>query len=322
MKRFLFRFLLFLFFAIVASSILSLGLDKLFAAGFRNSKAWWILDKENGHYDFASIGSSRVYNMIDIPVMEEILKQKGINLGTSGSSYAENYLILEQFLRKNSIKTLFVGIDEFCFSSAKSYSYPFHDFEFIPLFHDDTVSLMFKEAIGAKYYLWKFIPISRYIEFNERFTFLHSIKSNTEFYTHLDSTKGYSSLADSERVNKIDTLSLGKKRIVKPDPLDVKYFLKIVSLCRTYNIEVILITPPVSPAMPPSEIDGQDVIMYCMNLAKQLDLTYYHFNQVGDFSKTDYFRDYSHTNKMGTSYYSSSLAKQLGMNTDLKEDLK
>ncbi|HXD91775.1 MAG TPA: hypothetical protein VNX01_01110 [Bacteroidia bacterium] len=252
--------------------------------------------------DYAVLGSSRVFNMVDIKSLDSTFNKKGINLGTSGSSYAENYVLLSEFLSKNNISELILNIDEFCFNSKNSYSYPFHEYEFLPL--SDKYNDVFLDYIPKwKSYLWKALPLTKYIEFNHQFV----LKPNNL----LDKNMGSLLLNETDENEGFGNTKFETKRSqAKISEVDKKYFLKIIQLCNSKNIKVILITTPIYNYNHQSFFSS-----YIKSISQELNLRYYGFEGLMENNRI-YFNDYTHTNKLGSIQYSINLGKKLKNNNE------
>jgi hypothetical protein len=262
------------------------------------NKQNWILKKAGEQYDYAVLGASRVFNMVDINTLDSVMNKKGINIGSSGSCYAENYIILEEFLSKNKISALLLNTDEFSFNSANSYSYPFHDYEFLPVFRKHK-EVFFDFIPSWKYYLWLSVPCTKYIEYNDQYVL--STLSNRK----LNKTKG-TELLYGKRSDK--NLLLNKRRVPEINRLDAKYFKKIADLCANKNIALILITTPIF------KYDREEhklFLEYIDSFSQQNNLKYYSFETLIDASKPDYFQDNTHTNNLGSVEYSKRLGQKL-----------
>lgn len=299
MRLFLRTFLIFFILLIVLSYPISLFISNHF---YTYNKQNWVLNLKEYDLDYAALGSSRVCNVIDTKTLDLAWGKKGINLGTSGSGYAENYLLLSEFIKKNKISKLLLNIDEYSFNSKNSFSYPFHDFEFLTLYSD--YAPVFYDFIPSwKYYLWKTLPVSKYCEFNTTYT----LKKTT--HPLLDKNMGAVIVNENEKdENKKSTLASKKSQEVQ-NTLDEKYFLKTLELCTKNKIEIILITTPIYSNKADKFRDfGHEYIKDHPALAQ---LPYVDFHDLVDYSNVDYFSDHTHTNIKGSLFYSEALGKKL-----------
>ncbi len=257
-------------------------------------KQSWILSKSGLQLDYAVLGSSRVYNMIDINSVDKEYEKKGINIATSGSNYAENFIILSEFISKNKISTLILNVDEFSFNSTNSFTYPFHDYELLPLFK--KYDFVFKDFIPIwKYYLWKAIPIAKYCEFNNQFTL--KMQPNK----HLDESKGTG--LKSHANFKL------KKRQKQLTEIDIKYFMKIIQICSEKNIKTILVTTPIYKF--DTKKTDFNITNFIRTILKSKNVTYYTPENLIDCNNIKYFNDAAHTDSAGSIEYSINLGKKL-----------
>ena len=281
--------------------LLSYPISFYISANFNTySKQNWALKITGLKLDYAVLGSSRVYNMIDIKSLDSTFEKKGINLGTSGSGYAENYIILSEFIHKNKISTLNLNTDEFCFNSKNSYGYPFHDYEFLPLFTKYN-NIFYDNIPKWKYYLWNVIPLTKYIEFNKQFT----LKAQNL----IDENMGSALLNE---VNKKEELEI-KRVQTKFTEVDKKYFLKIIQLCKLNNIKMILITTPICNKN--YEYEKLFLSIYIKSISSKFNLKHYGFESLIEINHTN-FNNNTHTNVHGSKEYSINLGKLLKKNNE------
>jgi hypothetical protein len=315
MKLFFLRSLFFILIAYVLSVCLSWGYTALFTRYKSNqSKRNWTLVRKGDTMDYATIGSSRVFHMIDVPLLNTLMGKKGMNIGTSGSSFSDNYALLVKYLEHNQIKSLILNVDEMGFHSTTGYHYPFADYEYMPYFFEDTIRQIFKDNVPQwKYYLWTAIPISRYMEFNEHYEIGSLLWLNIKKpLCKLDTTDG-TELLYNMRYKKFlhtDTLSVVRDTL-NIEPRDEVYFSKILSLCRAKNIKIILVTTPLYGKgiyAPSNRLKFQ---AYIEQVAEKEKLPYINFYEAKGLQHIHYFRDMTHTNIQGTRLYTRYLASKL-----------
>src|ERR1051326_1278566 len=166
---------------------------------FNDGKEDWIMNRKNEKYDFGVIGSSRVLNMIDIHAMQQELHENGINLGSSGSNFAENYILLKHFLQNgNKLNRLLIQVDIYGLNSSISYSHPVNERYYINMISDPDVTEMYYDYLNPlKVAMWKYVPFARYAEFNQRFRLQDLFHGSSVLHSVLDSAKGTSLLHDS-----------------------------------------------------------------------------------------------------------------------------
>ncbi|MCX2837476.1 hypothetical protein OQ279_04865 [Salinimicrobium sp. MT39] len=101
--------------------------DFIFANGVIRSKHQKVQSLEEGEYfEYVFLGSSRTENSIDCEVVEQITGKPCINLGISGSSLQDSYVLLKLLIAKGvKVKHVFVQVD---------YSYNEKDITLSPAF--------------------------------------------------------------------------------------------------------------------------------------------------------------------------------------------
>ncbi len=280
-----------------------------------------MLSKKGQSYDFAVLGSSRALNNVSVPEIEYTLNVQGINLGLSGANYAENYMVLREFLNNgNKLGILYIQADIYGMDSPNAYSYPFNDYNYVFLLGDDTVADVFKDHINPlKYYMWKYIPYAKYAEFSNKYSFYKYLK------------KGYICSADDWDKNSGSEL-LGQKKVNEEELFKVKkvnysykvntsdslYLDKIISYCIKKNIQVRLFTAPEKKAFVNQQGNRNTVytVINAVCLKNKIPSCYTDFNSD---EINLHFRDNTHLDSTGTKIFSSFLAKKI--KTDLSTPL-
>lgn len=316
MKKFLIRTAIFLAFTILVMQFLGWLMDRHFST-YNNKQLdhpiVWQWQQKNNQYDFAIIGSSRAYNILDVLTIEKETGKQGINLASGGANMASNYLLLQQFYKHgNRCKTLVLNIDYSALHSDSSYKYPFADYAFIPLFSEPEVSAIFWDQIPRwKYFLWKAAPYLKYAEFNKHYPFVASLSRLDFKYQNatLDSTRGSALLYDTTYKHFPEVLE-EINYSNRPHEMDMKYLQKILDFCDEHDIELYTYTAPYL-----AEFYVQSgIVQFTPTLDSLAQAHQYHYD---DFSivnlsaSRDNFRDYTHLNGAGARIFSLQLAKRL-----------
>lgn len=306
---------MFVVLAYVVSVILSMCYTALFTYHKSDqSKKNWTLMRKGDTLDYATLGSSRVFHMVDVPLLNTLIGKKGLNIATSGSSYADNYALLIKYLQRNKVNTLILNADELCFHSTTGYTYPFKDFEYMPYFFEDTINQVYKDNVPSwKYYLWTSIPLSRYIEFNEHYELgsMFWMRRNKP-QSKLDTTAGTELLYDMryKKFSDSDTAFIQNDTLVT-EQRDELYFHKIIALCKAKGMNVIVITTPLFMKGIFTLSNRTKFQHYLDQEIQKEKLTYINFTDVTSIQNVRYFRDVTHTNIEGTRIYTRYLASQL-----------
>lgn len=262
------------------------------------NKQTWILEQKEKRYDYVALGSSRIFNMFDAGTFNAYSGYTGLNIGTSGSNYAENYIVFSEFIKNNKISTLILNLDEFSLNASKSFSYPFHDFEFLPLFNQYR-SVFYDYLPEWKYYLWKVLPVAKYCEYNSKYTLKRPLNFS------LNQTLG--TQLESENTGKTGSLQAKLRLDINSiSPLDEKYLNAIVNLCQKNQIKLVLITMPIY-----NDSLNNFVLTFLKNRKNLETVSYIDYRELIDVSDKNLFKDYTHTNSKGSIAYSRELGKKL-----------
>ncbi|MGW8121961.1 hypothetical protein ACV07N_04815 [Roseivirga echinicomitans] len=300
MKKFILLMTIFSTFVVLINYPMSYFLDREYSL---EKKQNWILSLKGNDYGYAVLGSSRVYNVFDINTFSACSNSQGVNIGSSGSSYAENFLLLREFLKWNTIETLYLNVDEFSFNSDISYSDPFKEYIFLPMFSDNEVREIYADYLPSwKLTLWKWLPLTRYIEFNTK------IKFESDFEISWSDTGG-TQLVEGDMEAVIDDDNEVKQYDI--DLRDDKYFRAILELCRNKDIEIILIKTPIFDSFY-EKVDGTDLVNeYVNSVVNELGIQYFDYKGFFDSSNSDYFEDLTHTNSLGSVTYTKLLCESI-----------
>lgn len=296
---------------------LLLPLDRYYGHFYRTNldlcnKTLWILNHQEMHFQDAFIGSSRVLNMIDLNLYHDKTGRTCINLGTSGTGFGENYLILRKFIEQgNSIDTLFVQVDIFGLDSKNRFSYPFHDYQYMPWLHEKFVQEVYKDHVPFhSYLLWKYVPYAKYLEFNNQYDLYKTVAGG---YICRESgfDPSYGSLLKGDE-GLIDVRML-EETSCKVDSIDLKYFKVLVKYALSKQIKVVLYQAPVHLDWQKTELKRDEVLATFSTFAEQEKLPYYPFDQWPYMQEDRYFRDYTHLNKIGTSQFTDDFISALSI---------
>jgi hypothetical protein len=275
-------------------------------------KAEWIMNHSGNELDFAFIGNSRVENGIDINQVEDLTKKRGINLGVIGVNYAENFLLLDQFIRNgNSIKNLIIQVDMHSLNSTKELNYPFHDYKYMPLLNDTIVYAVFRDNVPAhKLFIWRYIPFTRYMEYSNRYVFYKILKGGFECTESdvYDATKGSDILPDKPKKAYKNSYVYWT---VKEN--DKKYLLKLIGYGKQKKMNVVLYSAPVYSKYLKNQLKYKDILDEIKGVARSQSIPFFDFSSPSYPICTDpkYFNDNIHMNASGIAQFSRSISDSL-----------
>ena len=212
------------------------------------TKQHQILNITNQNFDFVVLGSSRAFSGANINLIEKEFNVNGLNLGCSGIGIAEQKLLFQKFIEKNSTKLLCLQVDYTSLNSDLLKN-PFNQYLYFPYMGDTIVDYALAEETAAlRYILWKYIPLFRYAEYNSEYRKM--IFSNTLNY-QLEENSGY--LAPKKRIidmkdHKIPAFYKSAKNVASTEiqikQKDFLHLIKISEICRLNDIKLFLYTSP------------------------------------------------------------------------------
>jgi hypothetical protein len=275
-------------------------------------KPFWMFNKSNQHYDIAIIGSSRTYTGINTNrLVNGLNKQKGINLSMDGTGYPELYLILQKFLKKNSVDTLLIGTD--LYSLGKGFfTSPFHPYYYFPFIHSEDVFVILHDLYGIKALCWKYIPFLRYAEYNSQLgfkQFLAAVFTNEKGF-ELDKTYG-----DLANHGQLTTKAIKYLTEIYPpgtlelDPVNMKYFNKIIKLGSDNDIKIILVNVPEYYKIFENQINRDDLVDSISNVANTNNLMFLEVTDKQFIADTTLFANFTHLNQRGAEVFTDYLLK-------------
>jgi hypothetical protein len=304
-ERFAFKFSIFLLAVYVLSYFLYIKVNKICNSEFVIcDKPGWIQTKHAQRYEFAVSGSSRALNNIDNRVIDDSLKCNSINIATSGGGYAENYITLYNFLKNgNSVRNLLLQVDGYNLTGT-AFARSFNEQYYMHLMHDDTISAVIKDHVNIlKYYCWKFFPISRYMEYNFRYSFYKLFKGGYDCDSYAyDTLKGYEPLPSQAMKIRSDSVTF---TIAERESL---YLNKIISLCISARINVVLFMSPEFVTAINNQKNKPEIDAYYRGLAKSHNITFVSNVEFSDINRNvNYFSDITHLNDSGAKVFARQL---------------
>ena len=272
----------------------SYALDWLFTYIQQNNAARNIPDytmslSEKDTLDFAVFGSSRALHYVDIDLIEAKTKKKGFNFGVQGSNIFEIKLNVEQIVKRNITKNVFIQIDFIWNNVLPSGRCTV---EWLPYINNEDIWNEFKEVdINNEYVLYKRIPFYRYCRYDAKLGFRKILFSFLGKKMTRINTKGFVPLKGEikkEEINKEVTYKLNEEFN--------KHVKDIITLCKSKGINVYFFTSPV------------------YNFKGDLSILKSNLKNYKDFSKSlkshELFRDNEHVNFKGAKIFTNMFIEE------------
>jgi hypothetical protein len=280
----------------------------------KKEKAHWILSKKNESYDIVFIGSSRVFNTIDPVISDSILKLKSINLGVGGATYPEVYLLLDQFLRTNHIKTALLQVDMWgIIPGEQAYGHPFSEEKYLHLIGDKTVdSIYLRNSNPIKFYFRKYVPFFKYSEYNSIYSAEKMLFGINPTNKNIFSRRKGAILFDGRKkgvvFNEVKTDNLKKINYNSNSTMSLR---KIIERLQSGGIKVVLLTSPSYKNFVDLIKFNQSAKDTIVSIANHYQLPYFDFERHAISSDSLCFRDYTHLNSKGGHLFTSILCDTL-----------
>lgn len=284
---------------VLSASVFVLG--KMVFSG-SELKPFWILNQENQNYDFAFLGSSRVFYNTDIKEAEKSWGGKGINLGSGGSSLIDNYLSLYLFLKHgNKIKNLFLQIDDISLNPEERFQRPLNEYIFYENFSDKEVENTYRENCPPwKFFAYKYFPPFIFMEFNNpyRVAAIQNMIGKKNW-----SESGGSDFKDGTMDDPEKALSEMRATKIVVSKQGEEYLKKIIKLSKDNGINLILYTAPHYATDQKAASWFDPIEKYTTDLAVEENIPYLNFNFSEISPKQELFYKIGHFNRDGVTAF-------------------
>lgn len=307
---------------LIAKIILSLlilfgvlkGMEKLYAFGLLNNKNIKINYVSSNVVDADVLihGPCEPLWMIDPALLDVQTKYKSYNLALSHSDFADNYLHLYLYLKKNKApKYMFLYVTPE--SMDKKFN-TFNTYRFAAHIEDSVVANVVKENDPA-YFKWSKFPFMKYAYYNSNITF-DVVQGFKHYYNNKSLPyypTGFEPPAKIVWDNHLEDMQhqypKGYKFII--DPLRSKYLKKTIDLAKSKGITVILYESPVLKESLSSVVNRDEVIMEIKKIAENAGVTYKQFDDLPLSNSRDFFISSLNLNTKGIKIFNDTLSNYI-----------
>jgi hypothetical protein len=194
------------------------------------------------------------------------------------------------------------------FNAEASTPLIFKHFDFFPYEEVPEIKSVYNSYTSPWHMsLWKYVPFSRYAEFNNYF----KVGSMLQFMINGKPQQSVFNKATGEQLIYNFKFKGGKialPGIVQIGPRSEMYLLKILALAEQHNIPVVLVTAPYYKMKP---FDRRTHNQYIDFLEKKFNTRYIDFTALREWNDYRYFSDPIHTNANGSKLYTKMLCDSL-----------
>lgn len=309
MRLFLRKLIKFIILFLLVGVVFGYGVDFVFKRD-HTDKIAWINQLENQNYDYAFLGSSRVANMTDTRILDDLTGKKGINLGVGGADLRLNYLNLEVFLSQgNGVNSIYLQVDPFAIYTNDQYNVPVYDHYFYDYQSAEPIYQALAEHRQPPLLkLNRLFPLIRYIEYNKVYKLTSLIRS-------LSGAEGQYSTAGFEGAgsSSLTQVQTNWEELVyrEVSEQNEKYLMKIINLCQSNNIRLHLYSAPILRYEEFLSTKYPNFISLMENLAGKENLIYTNLMQQDSLNQLQLWKDMIHLNHEGVKIYSQLIATAL-----------
>lgn len=283
----------------------------------RGNKVFWMMEQEGQTYDVAVVGPSSVYNGVNPVVMEEKCGSV-INLSFHGLSALEQLIVTKHFLAKNQVDKVALYMHPPVLHSADIFNKPSNIYVFLPYLDEEPLveDLIAREHASLKYLVWKYYPISKYLEFNSRY-FFPEVPTTSRFDTSLGFS-AYDLAYDSTMMLKYFEYLHDQEMLIPEngmyrfdvDSVMVAYYDRFYQLTREAGVELVLFEQPINPHYY-SYTDLTDNRAFIKEWASSRNIQYLDMSNLPAINDTSNFYDDIHLKTKGADIFSATLADSL-----------
>lgn len=276
--------------------------------------------------DLVFIGSSYAYRSFDPDIFDKELNVNSFNMGSPLQKPVESYYILKETLKHQKPSLVVYDMNWGVFNEDKYFNTKLWNFDNMK-FSPNKIRYLINVFDDDQY-----IPaVSKSARYHDdmnkliKSLFNNSVPvSNQEHInSYLQKYKGKGFIINNdivtlESINDKFKNSKKNPRSYKWDERQLKYFYKIIELCKKEDIKIVLVTAPVAPSYLKNYstywYDYDEIHETAKNIAEELKLEYFDYNTINKDESivTDIdFSDTNHLNYAGAQKISLDLANRL-----------
>jgi hypothetical protein len=277
------KFLKYVLGALVLLYVLLVFLDFLYTSIYEHpvharDKVSWLNNLKPDQFDYAIFGSSRAFFNLNPQQIKIETGLNGINLAYPASDNFEIKLMINQFLKHQKTKKIFIQVDD------RYNSEQFNATAIVPWLPYIRENSIYREihTVDPTAFYDKYVPFYRYMMNDSKLGFREIIMCFTK-PNKFGKTNGFTPLYGEMKNDKFFTFEL--------EDTSNKHLEAIIEICKKEEIELYFFTAPYYKTQFNAEV-----------LSKHLP-NYQDFS--GSIGDKDCFRDVNHLNKKGAEKFTS-----------------
>lgn len=284
-----------------------------------NKKRIYIEQYGLKNFDLLVLGSSRAEHSIKPNLFQNNLHV--FNAGEAGYGLPSNYFLLKALIEKHhvKIKKILFQLDETAMNGDRGFSRKFRDDAFIEDIDDEEVYEAYKTFrnpfIAAAIRNYPQTGNLIYTNFRNFFTHYPAILQNysktiKDYYDKdikkIHSTKGYVPVYYRKIKKQKEPI---QKFIIQKD--DLLYLNKLVTLCKKYNIDMVMFRAPILNCI---EYDATEFDQFITSFSKQHNIPFLDYKC--DYQNPAFYKDNTHIIDSGATLLTQRIIARL--NQDFK----
>lgn len=287
-----------------------LGLEKVYDILIRhnvNVKASYVSEHKIDA-DILIHGPCEPLWMVSPAQLDTYTGLRSYNLALSHSDFADNYLHLYFYLKKNKApKLMFLYVTP---ESMDSLYNTFNTYRFAHFLGDAVVDSVVKEC-DPDYYKWTFIPFMKYAYYNARVNFevIQGLRHNANARIHPYFPDGYEPPLQVVWDNHLEEFMklYPEGYRFKWDALREKYLEKTITLAQEKGIKVYLYESPVLKESLKTQPNRPEIVGKIKKMAEKYGIKYVQFDNMEIANSREYFMSVLNTNLKGSAIFNDSL---------------
>ena len=286
---------------------LMFGLDFIYQQVYKkeqSTKFGKIFNLQNQKFDYIFLGNSRALINAQVGELNKETSLQGYNLGLDGSNAMHQFLLLHTFLKnKNTCKAIYFNYDPWGVQLRLNNKQRIYGF--LPHLSDDSIYTHLRQTFGYRTFLWKYIPMWKFSEFNSRLGFVPftTIVSKT-FKEKINKTGDYVDV--SKKIFKPAETNEYEEILIREE--NISYLKKIAQLCADNHIKLIFYTSPVYFLNYKRYTNIEKINT---QVFQQISSVYYNFCDSDICNKLEYFYDRHHLNQAGNKVFTPLLTQMI-----------
>lgn len=289
--------------------------DKLLEETYFPIKRWKnFYDQPKNSLNMIFLGSSHCYRSLIPEVFDSALNVNSFNMGSSSQSISTSYYVLKEVLNTQSPSIIIFEIFHSTLTADNSYIDVLHNY---PQMHSTIKYQMLstlnkKDAFELMAFPLKTVAINK----DQLLLIKKQYPDTTNSTYSIYHNKGYVATFAKKGFKFNLKKQNSNIKLPKINPRQVNYLKKIIQLCRSKQIQLVIVTQPIHPSYW-AQIGTPNLYNKLDSLLKQEKIPYYNLNKLSPIPDS-LFYDTGHLLNTGSQIFSKNVADILVKQQNLR----